>query len=181
VLFAFLCMGIGCLLRQGLFGKKDDKAAADGETRIASKDRDPKSTPPGHAAGKQSKQPAKDPLVKEQSEQKPRPAEEKRPPAEDTQRRVTFVAHVQPILEARCVRCHGGRKRKGGLDLTTFESLLRGGKSGPAVRPGNLDKSLLWESIETDVMPPGRKLAEAEKKIFKDWILGARNGTLANR
>ncbi|GIT28453.1 MAG: hypothetical protein Ct9H300mP1_04990 [Planctomycetaceae bacterium] len=38
---------------------------------------------------------------------------------------------VLPILFTRCVVCHGGREKKGGLDLRTRRAMLKGGKSGP--------------------------------------------------
>ncbi|MBI3877502.1 MAG: hypothetical protein HY300_16350, partial [Verrucomicrobia bacterium] len=49
------------------------------------------------------------------------------------------------VLEANCVSCHGGEKTKGGLDLTTRESLMRGGESGPSVVPGKPQSSLLYQ------------------------------------
>src|SRR4051812_41048532 len=51
------------------------------------------------------------------------------------------------LLEARCVRCHDRGKSRGGLDLTTRDRLLRGGENGPAVVPGEPDKSLLHKLV----------------------------------
>src|SRR5262249_31149178 len=50
---------------------------------------------------------------------------------------------VIPILLRRCTACHGLRRREGGLDLRTRASMLRGGKSGPAVVPGKPEESLI--------------------------------------
>ena len=50
---------------------------------------------------------------------------------------------------------------------------VQGGDSGPAITPGSLDKSALWEAIDTNRMPPGRnKLSPGEKALIQKWILG---------
>ncbi len=52
------------------------------------------------------------------------------------------------LLEAHCVKCHGGEKTKAGLDLTTREALLRGGESGPTFSPEQpAESSLLYRMI----------------------------------
>src|SRR6266446_8888462 len=58
-----------------------------------------------------------------------------------------FKNHVQPILAKSCVRCHGGKKTEGELDLSEREGLLRGGGRGPAVLPGNAKDSLLYKLV----------------------------------
>jgi len=58
------------------------------------------------------------------------------------------------ILNVRCVVCHGRRKQEGGLDVRTRESLLRGGKSGPAIVAGKPGESLLVRRIDSGDMPP---------------------------
>jgi hypothetical protein len=35
-----------------------------------------------------------------------------------------FQDGVRPLLRAKCVRCHGGRPRKAGLDLSTPAGIL---------------------------------------------------------
>src|SRR5688572_21465216 len=42
-----------------------------------------------------------------------------------------FVARVKPLLESRCVSCHGPDKQKGSLRLDSREAALKGGESGP--------------------------------------------------
>src|SRR5689334_634824 len=59
----------------------------------------------------------------------------------------TRTAEVRQLLEARCVSCHGGKKTRGGLDLTARQALLRGGDSGPAVIPGEAGKSRLYKLV----------------------------------
>lgn len=61
---------------------------------------------------------------------------------------------VQAILSAKCWVCHGRREQSAGLDLRTQASLLKGGKSGPAITPGDPDSSLLIKRIAAQQMPP---------------------------
>ena len=78
---------------------------------------------------------------------------------------------VLPILTKNCLGCHGGLRQKGKLDLRTVPAMLKGGKSGPAVKAGDLKGSELWSRIEADEMPPGdRKLSAAEKDHIRRWI-----------
>src|SRR5262249_26814876 len=52
---------------------------------------------------------------------------------------------VRAILKAYCFQCHGeAAKPKGGLDLRLARLALRGGDSGPAIVPGDLNEGLLW-------------------------------------
>jgi hypothetical protein len=88
-----------------------------------------------------------------------------------------FEDVVQPILERRCMQCHQERKRKGGLSMLTLASMLKGGKHGPAVVPGNLKESELFRRISLDpshedYMPADGKtpLTKTEKEIIRWWI-----------
>lgn len=78
---------------------------------------------------------------------------------------------VLPILTKQCLACHGGLRQKGGLDMRTIPLMLKGGKSGPAVKAGDVHASELWQRIAADEMPPGeKKLSAVEKNHFKQWI-----------
>ncbi len=81
---------------------------------------------------------------------------------------------VRPIFAANCIGCHGAERPKAGLDLRTVASMLRGGKSGPALRPSDPDGSPLLERIEQGEMPPGkaRKLSAEEVATVRAWIGG---------
>src|SRR5262245_62461112 len=48
-----------------------------------------------------------------------------------------FENKVRPILVAECVKCHGSEKQKGGLRLDSRANMLKGGDTGPAVKPGD--------------------------------------------
>ncbi len=71
---------------------------------------------------------------------------------------------VEPILAMRCAVCHGLRKQEGGLDVRTKASLLKGGKSGPAIVLGKPAESLLLKKIHSGAMPPNKRLIEASVK-----------------
>src|SRR5271154_4427219 len=76
------------------------------------------------------------------------PAEAKNAPPVVTER------EANAVLQARCVRCHGGLAKEGGLDLRTLESRLKGGKSGAALVPGKPEDSLLYKRMANGTMPP---------------------------
>jgi hypothetical protein len=110
--------------------------------------------------------------------QRPDPAPAPSPPPAPEGVRLGYEKDVLPILRRSCTSCHGDRRKRGGLDLTTFAALRRGGDGGPGVQPGRPDDSPLYESIASGRMPPGRKkLTAAEKRLVHDWIAGgARSG-----
>ena len=91
---------------------------------------------------------------------------------------------VLPIFQLRCVICHGKNVAEAGLDLRSHASILRGGKSGPALVAGKPEQSLLLQRIHAGEMPPKRRIVEAsikvitaeEVRLLEQWIgAGARN------
>jgi hypothetical protein len=78
------------------------------------------------------------------------------------------------VLEVHCVQCHGGKKTKGDLDLTSREGLLQGGTSGPAVVPGNAAQSLLHRLVTHTAKPgmpfKGEKLSAGQIALLVAWI-----------
>ena len=84
-----------------------------------------------------------------------------------------FEREIQPLLNERCVSCHGGDSPQSGLDLRTLASALRGGERGPVVLEGFSEKSILVRQLASGVMPPdgaGAPLTDAEIKLIRDWI-----------
>lgn len=70
---------------------------------------------------------------------------------------VNFEDHVRPVLRASCLKCHNADTTKGGLDLSTYSALLKGGSSGAIVQPGEPDGSRLVRCVahlEEPFMPP---------------------------
>src|SRR5688500_13693089 len=69
-----------------------------------------------------------------------------------------FMRDVRPILESRCVGCHGPEKQKGKLRVDTREALLKGGENGPALVAGKGAHSALVKMTARVVpdmeMPP---------------------------
>src|SRR5947209_7708153 len=47
-----------------------------------------------------------------------------------------FEKQVRPLLVEHCLDCHGDKKPRAGLRLTSRALVLKGGDSGPAARPG---------------------------------------------
>ena len=58
-----------------------------------------------------------------------------------------FEKQVRPLLIAKCYECHAGTKQSGGLSLETKAGWAKGGDSGPAIIPGDVDGSLLIDAI----------------------------------
>ncbi|MFM8273637.1 MAG: c-type cytochrome domain-containing protein [Gemmata sp.] len=84
-----------------------------------------------------------------------------------------FEKRVRPLLVEKCVSCHGPDKQKGGLRLDTKEGWRRGGDSGPAVAPGDPDKSPLIQAVRRTgelKMPPKDKLTDAEVAALVRWV-----------
>lgn len=87
-----------------------------------------------------------------------------------------FRERVLPVLEKRCFECHshGAGKMKNGLTLDSRSGWTTGGDSGPAIVPGEVEKSLLIRAVRhTDLelkMPPKVKLADAEIAVLEEWV-----------
>ena len=77
------------------------------------------------------------------------------------------------VLEAKCIACHGAAHMSD-LDLRDRATMLKGGKRGPAIVPGNAEASLLYQAVRREgelQMPPGKTpLTTAEVSALRDWI-----------
>ena len=84
-----------------------------------------------------------------------------------------FETHIGPLFEAHCLSCHGVSQPQGELDLTTHESTLQGGKTGPALVPGSPLESLLLEKLHSGAMPMGAdRLNDDQIDLVRRWIEG---------
>ncbi len=92
---------------------------------------------------------------------------------------VSFSADVQPILKQRCLECHvpgGPGYNASGFDMSSYETLMKGGKYGPFVVPGDPLTSNLIVLVEGRAdpsinMPHGReKLSDREVELLRVWV-----------
>ena len=97
-----------------------------------------------------------------------------------------FTSRVAPIFEDRCTTCHGPEKKKGKLRLDTFENVMRGGKDGVVVKPGDPKGSELFRRINLprnhkDAMPAEGKpgLTAEQVKVIEFWIASGAEQTVA--
>lgn len=99
---------------------------------------------------------------------------------------VSYKKDVVPILHDYCLSCHkpGGKGyKKSGLDMRTYQSLLKGTKFGSVIKPGDSFTSILIQVIEGRVhasikMPFGMNggLAKDKIEVLKKWVdQGAKN------
>ncbi len=96
--------------------------------------------------------------------------------AQDPKGAEFFERKIRPVLAERCYGCHSAKaeKLKGALRLDSREGMTKGGNMGPALVPGDLDRSLLVKAIRwTDPelqMPPKGKLPPAAVADLEAWV-----------
>jgi len=84
-----------------------------------------------------------------------------------------FETNVRPVLANRCFSCHGPKEQKGKLRVDSLADLLKGGRSGPALKAGFPAESLLVLAIRHDEdlqMPPKMKLPTKEIADLTAWV-----------
>ncbi|MEY2878116.1 MAG: hypothetical protein RLZZ15_496 [Verrucomicrobiota bacterium] len=89
-----------------------------------------------------------------------------------------FEKKIRPLLVERCYECHSaqpGKKIKAGLRLDHAAGWLSGGDSGPALVPGEVEKSALikavrYTGLEFEAMPPKSQLAREEVALLEEWV-----------
>ncbi len=80
---------------------------------------------------------------------------------------VTF-ATIQPILTEKCSACHSESGMKG-LNLTSYEGIMKGSESGAVVVPGDAENSLLVK-VQSGAQPHFGQLSPEELAAIKAWI-----------
>jgi len=89
---------------------------------------------------------------------------------------VSFAADIAPILLEQCAGCHDAVQPEGNLSMVTLERLLRGGRGGAAIVPGQgidslLVKKIKGSGIEGQRMPLGKQPLSAEViATIQKWI-----------
>ena len=84
---------------------------------------------------------------------------------------------IYPLLDAKCIQCHNSEKKKGNLQLTSIDLILKGGKKGPAITAFNAEESLMIQRMLLDPandkhMPPKGKpqLNNKEINLIYWWV-----------
>jgi hypothetical protein len=105
--------------------------------------------------------------------------------AQAADEQVSYSLDVQPILQSRCASCHqpgGEGYQASGLDLTSYQGLMKGTKHGAIVVPGDPLTSNLMVLVEGRAhpkvrMPHGqRPLLKQQTEILRMWVKqGAKN------
>ncbi len=72
------------------------------------------------------------------------------------------------MFQEKCGACHGEANALGGLDLSSFESVLAGGDSGAAIEPGDPEGSALV-ILQAEGGHPGQ-FDDAELDLIRQWI-----------
>lgn len=88
---------------------------------------------------------------------------------------VDFDLEIRPLLQERCIECHGEKKQKGELRLDAKVHAFKGGHDGPAILANKADASPLFQRItstdEDEKMPPkGDPLTPAQISLIREWI-----------
>ncbi len=84
-----------------------------------------------------------------------------------------FENKVRPILSKNCYACHT-QTALSGLRVDSRDALIKGGKRGTSLVPGDPTKSLLISAIQHSdpglKMPMGNKLPDSEIAVLTDWV-----------
>ncbi len=98
-------------------------------------------------------------------------------PIKNIPQAVVYTDIIQPVLNDRCISCHGSSKQKGDLRLDDKEHILKGGEDGKILIPGEPRKSKLYTYLllpegDDKHMPPKGKvqLTKEQIKIVSWWI-----------
>jgi mono/diheme cytochrome c family protein len=100
--------------------------------------------------------------------------------ASDGDSGLKFSRDVAPILVGNCLGCHNPERRRGKLDLTTFEKVMAGSDVEKIIEPGKPDEShlvLRLRGEETPKMPQGNNnnLSDEAIERIEKWVrAGAR-------
>lgn len=90
---------------------------------------------------------------------------------------VDFASQIKPILGAQCVNCHHSQALFGNLNLENRRRAFARRPQGPAIVPGEPDKSPLYVVLTLPpkqtpkAMPPtGHRIAKEQVELIRQWI-----------
>jgi len=93
------------------------------------------------------------------------------PAADGTDAPISFKKDVLPILQSRCIKCHGGQKTEKGLNMTDFQHLMAGSEKGPVVVASDAAASKMIQMVQQGKMPKmSAKLLPDQIQTLVDWI-----------
>lgn len=87
-----------------------------------------------------------------------------------------FEKRIRPLLAQKCYECHSAESKElqGELLVDSRATIRRGGTMGPAVVPGDVEKSLLIQAVRFEnadlQMPPDKKLSDEEIADLTRWV-----------
>ena len=83
---------------------------------------------------------------------------------------------IHPVLEEKCIACHNQNLASGGLNMSSIESMIKGGNSGAGIQNGNPFESLIYKRVSyphdhPKFMPPtGVPLSYDQIATLEWWI-----------
>ncbi len=84
---------------------------------------------------------------------------------------VSFANDIMPILNNSCNGCHGVEQVKEGLDMTSYDTLMKGSFNGTVITAGSAaDSFLVRQVIEGEMPKRGPKLTDDQIQVIADWI-----------
>ncbi|MBV9123067.1 MAG: NB-ARC domain protein, partial [Planctomycetes bacterium] len=88
---------------------------------------------------------------------------------------LAYEKDIEPILKSKCQSCHNPTMKEGGLDMSTYDLLMKGGKKGKPILPGKSAESRLVHlagRTAKPFMPPKDEepLNPEELALIKLWI-----------
>ena len=87
-----------------------------------------------------------------------------------------FEDLIYPVFKEKCIACHNNKQEYGGLNMSEYEYIIKGGNSGLGIQKGNPYKSLIYKRVsmsqnEANFMPPaGNPLSFDQVAVLKWWI-----------
>ena len=87
-----------------------------------------------------------------------------------------FEDLIYPVFEEKCIACHNKKQEYGGLNMSKYQNIIKGGNSGLGIQKGNPYKSLIYKRVsmsqnEANFMPPaGTPLSFDQVAVLKWWI-----------
>ena len=89
----------------------------------------------------------------------------------------TYAANIAPLLSAKCSACHNTTTMAGGMDLTTYAGLMKGGKDGAVIVPGDSANSLLVKiQSEKHFIEPRTGGTRSGPEMDRCWRSGEMTG-----